>query len=67
MSTTPGFRPVNAVVDLGAIRDNVRALQRAVAPAALLAVVKADGYGHGAVEAARAAQAGGASWLAVCA
>ena len=32
---------------------------------ALCAVVKADGYGHGAVAAARAAQAGGASWLAV--
>jgi alanine racemase len=35
------------------------------APAALCAVVKADGYGHGAVPAARAAQSGGASWLAV--
>ena len=32
---------------------------------ALCAVVKADGYGHGAVESARAALAGGASWLAV--
>ena len=37
----------------------------AAAPAALCAVVKADGYGHGAVPAARAAQAGGAAWLAV--
>ena len=40
-------------------------LAAVAAPAALCAVVKADGYGHGMVPAARAAQAGGASWLAV--
>jgi alanine racemase len=51
-----------ARVDLGAISANCARLA-ALAP--LCAVVKADGYGHGAVEAARAAQAGGASWLAV--
>ena len=43
-------RPVWAEVDLEAIAANVRALRtQRVAPAALLAVVKADGYGHGAV------------------
>ena len=53
-------------VDLSAIRDNVRAM-RAQVPgnAKLLAVVKADAYGHGAVQVSRAALAAGASWLAV--
>ncbi|MDT4920191.1 MAG: alanine racemase [Pseudonocardiales bacterium] len=51
-----------AVVDLGAIRDNVRTL-KAGTSADVLAVVKADGYGHGLVPSARAALDGGASWL----
>jgi alanine racemase len=54
-----------ARVDVGAIERNCARLAAAAAPAALCAVVKADGYGHGAVPAARAAQAGGAAWLAV--
>ena len=54
-----------AVVDLGAIRDNVAHLARLVAPAQAMAVVKADAYGHGAVPVARAALHGGASWLGV--
>jgi alanine racemase len=54
-----------ARVDLGAVARNCAELARVAAPAQLCAVVKADGYGHGAVEAARAAQAGGAPWLAV--
>jgi alanine racemase len=54
-----------ARADLGAIERNCARLVAAVAPARLCAVVKADGYGHGAVPAARAAQAGGATWLAV--
>jgi len=54
-----------AEVDLGAIRHNASLLSRLVAPAGLCAVVKAAGYGHGSVAAARAALAGGASWLAV--
>ena len=54
-----------ARVDVGAIERNCARLAAAVAPARLCAVVKADGYGHGAVPAARAAQAGGAAWLAV--
>ena len=48
-----------------AIEANVRRLVERAGPAALCAVVKADGYGHGAATAARAALAGGASWLAV--
>jgi alanine racemase len=54
-----------ARVDPGAIERNCAHLAAVVAPARLCAVVKADGYGHGAVMAARAAQAGGAAWLAV--
>jgi alanine racemase len=52
-------------VDLGAIRNNVAAL-RARTTAQVMAVVKADGYGHGMVPAARAALAGGARWLGAC-
>ncbi len=54
-----------AVIDLDAVRDNVVALRRQAGEAALMAVVKADGYGHGLVQAATAAQAGGAGWLGV--
>jgi alanine racemase len=54
-----------ARVDLGAIERNAARLAAVAAPAVLCAVVKGDGYGHGMVPAARAAQAGGASWLAV--
>jgi alanine racemase len=54
-----------ARIDVGAIERNCARLASLVAPAKLCAVVKADGYGHGAVRAARAARAGGASWLAV--
>jgi alanine racemase len=54
-----------ALVDLGAVRDNVTALRRRAGGAGLMAVVKADGYGHGLVPAATAAQAGGADWLGV--
>jgi len=57
-----------AVVDLGAVRRNcVRLADGLEGAARLCAVVKADGYGHGAVECARAALAGGASWIAVAA
>src|SRR6266487_6635806 len=51
-----------AVVDLGAIRANVASMKAGTA-AELMAVVKADGYGHGLVPSARAALDGGASWL----
>ncbi|WP_448005809.1 alanine racemase [Agromyces bauzanensis] len=64
--TDAAARPFReAVVDLDAIRDNVAHLARLVAPAQAMAVVKADAYGHGAVPVARAALAGGASWLGV--
>lgn len=52
-------------VDLDAIRHNVEHLRSIVAPSALWAVVKADGYGHGAVEVAHAAVDGGAQGLCV--
>ena len=65
MSELPGLRPVWGEVDLGAIRANVEILLDAVAPAQLLAVVKADGYGHGSIPVARAALAAGAQWLGV--
>lgn len=55
-----------AHVNLAAIARNVRRMKRELRGGAqLCAVVKADGYGHGAVESARAALAGGASRLAV--
>ncbi|WP_299050688.1 alanine racemase [uncultured Nocardioides sp.] len=52
-------------VDLDVISANVALLAERVAPAALMAVVKADGYGHGLLESARAARRGGAPWLGV--
>lgn len=53
-------------IDLEILRENVRAIRRNVPESAmLLAVVKADAYGHGAVQVARAALEAGASWLAV--
>jgi alanine racemase len=54
-----------AEIDLGAVAHNVATLRAIVAPARLCAVVKANGYGHGAVPVARAAVAAGADWLAV--
>lgn len=54
-----------AVIDLDAISANVAALRDHVGGRDVMAVVKADGYGHGIVESARAARAGGASWLGV--
>jgi alanine racemase len=52
------------VVDLAAIRHNVRVLKQLVGTQ-YMAVVKADAYGHGLVESARAAREGGADWLGV--
>ena len=51
-------------VDLGAIRHNVRRLQE-ISAVQVMAVVKANGYGHGLVEAGQAAVEGGATWLGV--
>ena len=52
------------VVDLDAIAANTAALRERV-DRPLMAVVKADGYGHGLLPAARAALAGGADMLGV--
>jgi alanine racemase len=62
---TERWRPAWADIDLDAVRHNASLLVRVSAPAALCAVVKADGYGHGAVPVAEAALEGGATWLAV--
>ncbi len=51
--TTPNGRPTFAEIDLGALRANYRALSAYTNGAAIMAVVKADAYGHGAVEVAR--------------
>jgi len=59
-------RPTYADVDLGAIRHNFRTLRALVPPAVrMLGVVKADAYGHGAVEVSRALEAAGIDMLAV--
>ncbi len=58
-------RPTWVEVDPQAIAANVRALRAVTDPTPVWAVVKADGYGHGAVTAARAALAGGAAGLGV--
>lgn len=54
-----------AVIDLGAIAHNVRVLKERAGSAAVMAVVKADGYGHGAAQVGRAALAAGAAELGV--
>jgi alanine racemase len=60
------YRKNERVVDLQAIRDNVHALKKVVGPnVKLMAVVKADAYGHGILEVARAALSAGASFLGV--
>jgi alanine racemase len=64
MEVLPAER-TRARVDLGAIERNCALLKARLADAALCAVVKADGYGHGALPSANAALAGGATWLAV--
>ncbi len=62
---SPG-RPTEVVVDLTRIEDNAAFLRALLQPGQrLMAVVKADGYGHGAVPVAEAALRGGASWLGV--
>ena len=52
-----------AVVDLAALRGNIRALRARTGPADVMSVVKADAYGHGMVPCARAALEAGATWL----
>ena len=52
-----------AYVDLAAIRDNVKVLQNLAKNSEVMAVVKADAYGHGLIPVAKAARQGGATWL----
>lgn len=54
-----------AEIDLDAVRHNIRTIRERVAPSAVWAVVKANGYGHGAVGVARAAIDAGAEGLCV--
>jgi len=61
----PQVARAELVVDLAAVRHNVRTLKRMVGPAQLMAVVKADAYGHGLVPCARAVREAGADWLGV--
>ncbi|HUP85821.1 MAG TPA: alanine racemase [Acidimicrobiales bacterium] len=63
--TVERYRPAWAEVDLDAIRHNVRTLVAAADGAEVCAVVKADGYGHGAVRVSEAALDAGAVSLAV--
>ncbi|MTE24563.1 alanine racemase [Microbacterium sp. ZXX196] len=63
--TFPAGVAREALIDRGAIEHNVRTLRAAAGSREFIAVVKADGYGHGALTAARAALAGGASRLGV--
>jgi alanine racemase len=67
LADTAAFQPRKRVeIDPGAIRANTAALVRHVGPdVAVMAMVKANGYGHGLVTAARAALDGGATWLGV--
>ena len=59
------MRPTWVTVDLEAVAYNVAVFRDLVAPAEVCAVVKADGYGHGALPVAQAALGAGATWLAV--
>lgn len=66
MAGTGAWRPTRAEVDLACIRHNVDLFVGLVGPGCqVMAIVKADGYGHGAVETARAALQAGASRLGV--
>jgi alanine racemase len=63
----PPVQRALAVLMPDAVRDNCARIARGLHGAALCAVVKANGYGHGAVDCAEAALDGGATWLAVAA
>ena len=65
MAVEGTLRPMWAEINLDALRANAGTIAKRVAPAALCAVVKADGYGHGAVRSALAFLEGGAQGLAV--
>ena len=67
---TPDITPMQCCrawveIDLDALRHNVRALKALLGDQDLMAVVKADAYGHGAVTVAKTALEAGATWLGV--
>ena len=65
MQTQPFEKHVWAEIDLDALRHNFRAVKARAGDLPLCAVVKADSYGHGAVQCARVFAEEGAAWLAV--
>ena len=65
MKTQPFEKHVWAEIDLDALRHNFRAVKARAGELPLCAVVKADSYGHGAVQCARVFAQEGAAWLAV--
>lgn len=58
------MRATIAQIDLDAVAHNVRLVKRCAGPAKMMAVVKANGYGHGAIQVAKTALKNGADWLA---
>lgn len=70
MATNPGWeerpvRPTRATIDRAALTHNFRQIRALAGDAEILAVVKADAYGHGAVECSRILEAEGAAFLGV--
>jgi alanine racemase len=65
LNAAGSLRPTRAMIDLGALANHVRIIATLVAPASMMAVVKANAYGHGAAMVARTALLNGASSLAV--
>ncbi|MEK4254253.1 alanine racemase [Ureibacillus sp. FSL K6-2830] len=66
MRNNKHFRPTKAIIDLNAIKYNVNELKKHIQPnVQIIAVVKANAYGHGDIEVAKAALEAGASMLAV--
>ena len=59
------MRPTFAEIDLSAIAFNIKEIKKFVFPAQVMAVVKADGYGHGSVQVAKTALENGATYLGV--
>ena len=62
---TEYYRPTKAVIDLGAIKKNLTAFQERSRDAEVIAVVKADAYGHGVLAVAKTAIENGVRLLAV--
>ena len=65
LALTSPFMGTRAEISLPTVQANVRALRQVAGNSSFMAVVKAEGYGHGAAPVGRAALAAGASWLGV--